>query len=86
MQCKVTVGKGSTTPLPDGMQYELDVLWKAFEREKNLIIMEEMDKEYIRYPDVDEVYYEDYVDHWRVEHLREDTYAAEDEIYRRYGY
>ena len=72
--------------LSDARQREIDALWKSFERLKHIIIMEEMDKDQEYYPDSDEIYYENYTDHWRVEKLLEDTYAAEDEIYGRFEY
>ena len=86
MPNKVTVKEGSSTPLLDARQREIDLLWKSFERQKHIIIMEEMDRDADMYPDEDGVYYEDYVNHWRVEKLVDETYAAEDEIYTRYGY
>ena len=69
--------------LHDGCEYEINVLWDNFEREKSKIIFEEMDK------DVDlgyeNVYEEHYFDYWRVEELLEQTLKAEDEIYTRWG-
>ena len=36
------------------------------------------------YPDSDEIYEENYFDHWRIEELSKRTQEQEDEIYTRY--
>ena len=72
----------------DICQIEIDRLWDNFEKEKRRIMDEEYDKEQKLYYN-DEGgdsgrYWEDYVDHWRIDELRDRTYKEEDQIYEKY--
>ena len=70
--------------MSEGMQWEIHDLWNRHYEERDQIIREEMDKDQDEYPDSDEIYEENYFDHWRVEELSIRTQKEEDEIYTRY--
>ena len=70
--------------MSEGMQWEIHDLWNRHYEERDRIIREEMDKDQDEYPDSDEIYEENYFDHWRVEELSIRTHKEENEIYTRY--
>ena len=64
---------------------EIDALWKWFYSEREKIIQEEFDKDWnYHYPDVDDIYYDNYIDNPRIDDLHHKTCKMEDEIYGRY--
>ena len=64
---------------------EIDALWKWFYSERDIIIHEEWEKDMEYYhPDTDGIYYDNYIDHWRIDDLHHKTCKMEDEIYGRY--
>ena len=74
----------------DLLQYEyeqeLKKLWRWFEDEKHRIMQEECDKDIDEYYPFshDEVYYDNYADHWRVEELTQKVYHMEDDLIEEY--
>lgn len=69
-------------------QHEVDCLWKWYEIEKQKIMEEEYNIDIALSPDLadNSIYYENYIDHWRVEELRDKVCKLEDDIYEKYKY
>ena len=66
-------------------EQELKKLWRWYEDEKHRIMQEECDKDIEEYyPFHDEVYYDNYADHWRVEELTQKVYHMEDDLIEEY--
>lgn len=70
----------------DLCQLEVDNLWHWYEVEKDKIIREEYEKDAAFAPDdIDNgIYYDNYLDHWRVDELHSKVCKMEDKIYEKY--